>query len=123
MMGECTDLIDRYIETWNETDAQRRHDLIARTWTETASYVDPMLSSDGHAEIDAMIRSVHERFPGHRIRRTGDVDSHNNRVRFGWELVPENGTALVTGTDFGIVAESGKLQAIVGFFDHVATGS
>jgi hypothetical protein len=36
--------------------------------------------------------------------------------------VTDSGVAVVTSTDFGIVAESGKLQAIVGFFEHVATG-
>jgi hypothetical protein len=42
-MNTLTDLVDRYIATWNETDGGRRRDLIARTWTEGASYLDPML--------------------------------------------------------------------------------
>ena len=33
-MENPTDLIDRYIAMWNETDAERRRALIARTWTE-----------------------------------------------------------------------------------------
>ena len=37
-LNEFTDLIDRYIAIWNETDAARRRDLIARTWTEDAAY-------------------------------------------------------------------------------------
>ena len=34
-MDQLTDLIDRYIAVWNETDAAARRDLIARTWTPT----------------------------------------------------------------------------------------
>jgi hypothetical protein len=118
-MNTLTDLIDRYIAAWNETDAGRRHDLIARTWTEGASYLDPMLQGDGHDGIDAMIANVQERFPGHRFRRTGDVESHHDRVRFTWDLAPEEGTPVVSGTDFGVVTADTRLAAITGFFDRV----
>ncbi len=118
-MNTLTDLIDRYIATWNETDGGQRRDLIARTWTENASYLDPVLQGEGRDGIDAMIVDVHERFPGHRFRRTGDVESHHDRVRFTWELASEEGAAVVSGTDFGIVTLDNRLQAITGFFDHV----
>ena len=118
-MNTLTDLVDRYIATWNETDGGRRRDLIARTWTDAASYLDPVLQGEGRDGIDAMIVSVHERFPGHRFRRTGEVESHHDRVRFTWELAPEGGDPVVSGTDFGIVTSDNQLQAITGFFDHV----
>ena len=82
-MNTLTGLIDRYIETWNETDAGRRRDLIARTWTERARYLDPMLEGEGHDGIDTMIIGVQERFPGHRFRRTSDVESHHVSVSHG----------------------------------------
>jgi hypothetical protein len=41
-------------------------------------------------------------------------------VRFGWELAPAAGAAIVQGTDFGIVAADGRLSMITGFFDSVA---
>jgi hypothetical protein len=118
-MNTLTDLIDRYIATWNETDGGRRRDLIAQTWTETACYLDPVLQGEGRDGIDAMIVGVHERFPGHRFRRTGEVESHHDRVRFTWELAPDEGKPVVTGTDFGIVTQDNRLAAITGFFDHV----
>jgi len=118
-MNTLTDLIDRYIATWNETDGGRRRDLIAQTWTDSASYLDPLLQGDGRDGIDAMIVGVQERFPGHRFRRTGDVESHHDRVRFTWDLTPEAGDPVVNGTDFGIVTPDNRLQAITGFFDHV----
>ena len=116
-MTELTDLIDRYIAMWNETDGERRRDLIARTWTMTPSYVDPMLQSEGRAGIDAMIQVVQAKFPGHRLSRTGPVEMHHDRVRFTWALAPEGGAAIVTGTDFGVVADQ-RLQAVTGFFDN-----
>jgi len=117
-MSNVTELIDRYIALWNETDAGRRRDLIARTWTKTADYVDPMMQGEGQDGIDAMIQGVQERFPGHQFRRTSDVDTHHDRVRFSWELAPKGGPALASGTDFGIVAADGRLQTITGFLDN-----
>ena len=40
---QVNDLVDRYFAMWNETNAVRRRDIIAHTWTETATYLDPML--------------------------------------------------------------------------------
>ncbi|MEJ0016345.1 MAG: nuclear transport factor 2 family protein [Acetobacteraceae bacterium] len=118
-MNTLTDLVDRYIAAWNETDAGRRRDLIAQTWTEDAHYVDPMLQGDGRDGIDAMICGVQERFPGYRFRRTGDVESHHDRIRFTWDLVPEEGEAVVSGTDFAVITSDNRLHAVTGFFDHV----
>ena len=118
-MNTLTDLIDRYIAAWNEPDTGRRRDLIAHTYAEGASYLDPMLQAEGRDGIDAMIVSVQERFPDHRFRRTGDVESHHDRVRFTWDLTPEDGPAVVSGTDFGVVTLDNRLAAITGFFDHI----
>jgi hypothetical protein len=118
-MNTLTDLIDRYIATWNETDPGWRRELIAQTWADGACYLDPVLQAEGRDGIDAMIVGTQERFPGHRFRRTGDVESHHDRVRFTWELAPEGGAVVVSGTDFGIVTDD-RLAAVTGFFDHVS---
>ena len=115
-MSNFTDLIDRYIAIWNETDAKRRRDLIARTWTEDSTYLDPLMRGEGHGGIDSMIQGVQAQFPGLLFRRTSEVDAHNDRVRFTWELGPEGGPALAGGVDFGLIT-GGRLQAITGFLD------
>jgi hypothetical protein len=115
-MKHFTELIDRYIAGWNETDGERRRKLIAQTWTETATYVDPMMRADSRTGIDAMIEGVQTKFPGYRFHRTTEIDEHNDRVRFGWELRPDGGPALAGGVDFGVIVDS-RLQAITGFLD------
>jgi hypothetical protein len=118
-MTDLTSVIDRYFAIWNETDAARRRALITQTWTDDARYVDPLLSGAGPDGIDAMVQSIQQQFPGHQFRRAGEIDAHNDRVRFAWELVPHEGAAsLVTGVDFGVVADDGRLQAITGFLDQ-----
>lgn len=120
-MSDYIDLVERYIAAWNETDPERRRALIARTFTEGASYVDPLMASEGQAGIDGMIEAVQQRFAGYRFRRKGEVDGHNDRVRFSWELAPEGGAVFVDGTDFATVAD-GRLHSVTGFLDRQPGG-
>jgi hypothetical protein len=117
-MNNLAALIDRYFAMWNEIDGEQRRDLIAQTWTEDASYVDPLMEGLGQAGIDAMVAGVQAQFPGHAFRRTSEIDAHHDRVRFTWELAPADGAALVSGIDFGVVAGD-RLRSITGFLDQV----
>lgn len=119
---DLTALADRYLAAWNETDAARRRELIGHTWTESASYVDPLMRGDGHVGIDAMIAAVQTRFPGFRFTRVTPVDAHGDHLRFTWELGPAGEAALVVGTDFATVSADGRLQAMTGFIDRAPAG-
>jgi hypothetical protein len=118
-MTDFANLVDRYIAMWNETDAKRRRDIIAKLWAENAQYVDPLMSGDGATGIDAMVQGVQQRFPAHRFSLTSKVDAHNDRVRFGWALGDGAGEPLVAGVDFGVVSPDGRLQSITGFIDRM----
>ena len=116
MATEVEQAIDQYIAAWNETDPATRRQLIARTWTEDGSYLDPLMSGAGQDGIDAMIAAVQTQLPGYRFRRVGEPDAHNNVVRFSWELGPEGVPPLAGGVDFGVIVD-GRLQSITGFLD------
>ncbi|MGY2491423.1 nuclear transport factor 2 family protein [Cupriavidus sp. CP313] len=115
-------LADRYLAAWNETDAARRRELIALAWTESASYVDPLMRGDGHAGIDAMIAAVQTKFPGFRFIRVSPVDAHGEHLRFTWELGPAGEPALVVGTDFATISADGRLARMTGFIDRAPAG-
>ncbi|MET3667072.1 nuclear transport factor 2 family protein [Caulobacter sp. 1776] len=117
-MTNAAQIAQRYIDSWNETDAARRASLLATLWTEDARYVDPMMAGEGRGQIDALIAGVHQRFPGLRFALTGRPDGYGDKVRFSWILGPEGGEGLVEGTDFGVV-ENGRLRAVTGFLDKV----
>jgi hypothetical protein len=111
--------IEAYVATWNETDASRRQAGIARAWAPSARYRDPLMASDGHAGIDAMLASVQAKFPGFVLRRTSGVDCHNGNARFSWSLGPAAGPAVVEGVDFCALAPDGRLEQVVGFIDKM----
>ena len=117
--GVADATIEAYVATWNETDASRRQAGIARAWAPSARYRDPLMASDGHAGIDAMLASVQAKFPGFVLRRTSGVDCHNGSARFAWSLGPEAGPAVVEGVDFCALASDGRLEQVVGFIDKM----
>ena len=81
-MTAIATVVDGYIAAWNETDPERRRRLVAETFTEDATYLDPLMSGEGTEGIDAMVAAAQQHYPGHRFELTHGPDAHNDRVRF-----------------------------------------
>ncbi|MEA2340583.1 MAG: hypothetical protein QOG11_660 [Solirubrobacteraceae bacterium] len=120
-MTDTTTVVDGYIAVWNETDPARRRELIARTWTEDARYLDPLTAGEGPEGIDAMVAGAQAQYPGTRFELAGAPDAHHDRLRFTWHLRPvDGGDALATGVDFATVAPDGRLRDVTGFLEPTA---
>lgn len=111
-------IAEDYIAAWNETDADRRRTLIQRTWSDDAVYVDALMAGRGHAEVDALIAGVQQRFPQFRFSLIGKPDGFGDKVRFSWALGPAGADAPIKGTDF-VQVEQGRLKSVTGFLDQV----
>lgn len=119
-MSDLNELIDRYIDAWNERDADARRERVAALWTEDGSYVDPLAAVEGPAAIASVIAAAQDQFPGYVFRLLGDVDSHHDIARFRWELVPAGGgESIAAGSDVAVVAADGRLRSVYGFLDKV----
>jgi hypothetical protein len=116
-----TELAERYIATWNETDPTLRRKAIDGLWSADGHYIDPLADCDGPEAIDAMIGSVRELFPDMAFRLAGAVDGHHGQFRFTWELGPVDAEALVVGFDVAVVDGDGKLSQVLGFVDKAPT--
>ena len=120
-MADVATVVERYIAMWNETDPERRRSIIAETWADDATYLDPLMSGAGPDGIDAMVAGVQERFPGHRFELSAGPDAHHDRVRFAWQLHgADGGAAVATGVDFATLADDGRLRAVTGFLEPAA---
>lgn len=116
--ADIATVVDDYIAVWNEADQGRRRELIARTFTEQATYVDPLMSGQGVDGLDAMVAAAQQQFPGHRFELSFGPDAHNDVVRFTWTLVGvESGAADAVGVDFATVAPDGRLASVTGFLE------
>jgi hypothetical protein len=115
---DTTAIVDRYIAIWNETDADRRRELISQTWADRCRYADPAAEVAGHDGIEAMVGGFQQQFPGLIFVHTGEIEAHHDRLRFSWDLLAPDGGRVAAGTDVAVVAEDGRLRDVAGFFDH-----
>jgi len=118
-MTTYDELAQRYIETWNETDADARRAAVDQLYTADARYIDPLAAAEGREAISAMIGAVQEQFPGFVFRLAGPVDGHHNQARFGWELGPAGAEAPIVGFDVAVSDDTGRIQTVLGFLDKV----
>jgi hypothetical protein len=117
-MANINETVVNYIAAWNERDAKRRRELIARAWTDGGSYVDAHRRGDGFDGIDAMLVTVQEQFPGYRLRLSGGIEAYDGHVRFRWEAGGQPDAPLyIAGTDFATVGADGRFKVVAGFTD------
>jgi hypothetical protein len=117
-MGNPNELVVGYLAAWNETDAKRRRELIAKTWVEDGTYIDAHRRGVGHEGLDTMIANAQAQFPGYRLRLVSGIETHNGYMRFSWAAggSPE-APLFLGGTDFAVVSADGRLKAVTGFVD------
>ena len=121
-MTDVAKIANSYINVWNETDPAKRRALLVEGWSETATYVDPMMTGKGHEQIDTLIEAVQQRFPGFHFALDGRVDGYADHIRFSWKLGPPGECDMIKGTDF-VVLEAGRLRSVTGFLDKVPAGA
>ncbi|MGW3470971.1 nuclear transport factor 2 family protein [Saccharopolyspora sp. NPDC000995] len=114
-----TDLLDRYIATWNERDADKRRAMVDELWANEGTYTDPLADVQGREAIDATIAAVQAQFPDFVFRAGVVFDAHHDIARFTWELGPAGGEAAVVGFDVAVLDENTRIKAIHGFLDNV----
>lgn len=114
-----TDLLDRYLACWNESDADARKTLLTQHWTPDATYLDPMVGVVGLEALDAAIGAVQQQFPDFVFTPVGETDTHHNVARFSWGLGPVNSEPVVIGSDVVTTSPDGRIESVIGFLDRV----
>jgi SnoaL-like domain len=119
-MADTDTLVNNYIAMWNETDPQRRRELVADTVTEDADYVDPVMEGGGIDGITEMIGAAQPQFPGHRFALVAGPEAHHDRLRFTWSLAADGGAPVAVGVDFVSLGDDGRMRSITGFLEPAA---
>jgi SnoaL-like domain len=117
-----SDLIERYLACWNETDAAARRALIDDLWAADAEYTDPLAEVRGRDAIDATIGAVQAQFGGlvfTPVGTVGPADSHHSQTRFQWGLGPAGAEPIVVGFDVAVTDAHGQITTVLGFLDKV----
>jgi len=113
------EIIKRYLNAWNETDAPARQELVGLLWAADGSYTDPLADVRGPDAITGLIGAAQQQFPGLVFRLGGPVDTNHNQARFTWHLGPDGGEPIVIGFDVVVLSEDGRIASVHGFLDKV----
>ncbi|WP_394821575.1 nuclear transport factor 2 family protein [Pendulispora albinea] len=116
MSQSIQDLVQRYLDGWNETDPARRRALIEDTYTKDCTYTDPLASVSTPAGIDGFIGAVQKQYPGIVFTLSGAVDAHHNQARFTWHAGAPGAEPAVIGFDVALF-EDGRIRHVYGFLD------
>jgi hypothetical protein len=125
------ELADRYVEIWNEPDADRRRRMIPELWkADGRHFVQPpeeirgiaaqpgigltaILEARGYEEIEARVASAYEHWVGSEglsFRRRDNADQLGDVVKFHWEALDKDGELCAAGLHFLVLAADGRIE-------------
>jgi hypothetical protein len=113
------EIVKRYLDAWNETDAGARRELVGSLWSADGSYTDPLADVRGPDAIASLMGAAQEQFPGFVFTLGGPVDANHNQGRFTWNLGPDGGEPVVIGFDVVVLDGDGRIGSVHGFLDKV----
>lgn len=121
-MSDTNEIVQRYLDAWNETDAAARQAVLVEVFAEDGTYLDPLVSVQGRDGLDATIAAVQGQFGGLVFSLGGPVDAHHDIARFTWHLGPEGAEPIVVGFDVAVIGDDGRISRVLGFLDKVPAG-
>ena len=125
-----TELAEKYVALWNESDGDRRRRMIAELWTEEGRHIlqppeeirelaaqpgvalPAILEACGHEEIEARARSAYVHWvgtEGFSFRGRDDSDRIGDVVKFHWEAI-KGGEVAAVGLCFLVLAADGRIR-------------
>jgi hypothetical protein len=113
-MTELKAFVDRYIEVWNEPDADARRQTIRVLWQEDARHLARTIEAIGHAGIETRVANAYEKWvkdKGCIFRLRDGVDGHHDTIKLRWEMLPATGGEVISiGFDFLVLASDGRIR-------------
>ena len=137
-MLEPNEIVERYVELWNEPDAERRRAAIRELWTDdcahilqapqdirdraaTVGFYFATLQTHGHDALEARVARAYEEFvaPGQYVfRLVGEAVRVGDAVKFRWEMVTADGVAPAGGgLEFLILVARGRIRTDYQFIE------
>ncbi|MFJ1767921.1 nuclear transport factor 2 family protein [Amycolatopsis sp. NPDC088138] len=117
MSETVENLVQRYLDAWNEPEEGPRRTTVEAIFTENGGYVDPNAEVTGRNAFAEYLGTEREKFGGLVFTLGRFVDEHHGTALFTWRLGNQDGTgAVATGYD-AMVFENGRIRQVYGFFD------
>lgn len=120
-MTELKKLVDRFVASWNEPDAERRAVVVRETFAEDARYCNPNEEFLGLDRCITAVGQAYEAFvpSGNVFTPSGAPAAHHDAITFRWQMSPAaGGDAVATGQMFAQVNSDDKVCLLYQFPDQ-----
>lgn len=118
-MSDVEAIVEKYVASWSEPDAEARREVIAEIWAPNALYKNPIAEFHGLQGIEDAVTEAYDMFAtqGYTFR-VAKVDSNHEAVRYTWEMTPAGAAEPeVVGTQVVTLDERGRMQRDFQFVD------
>ncbi len=113
-MTDIKEFVERYVNVWNESDDQRRREIIRALWQEDAHHLARTLEAVGHAGIEVRVKNAYEKWvrdKGNVFRLRDGIDGHHDTIKLRWEMLPAAGGEVISiGFDFLVLGKDGRIR-------------
>jgi len=110
---KASELAQRYVEVWHETDPVARRAAIEALWAPGGEHYVRTIAVRGYDELEQRVTGSHEknvRDGGYRFRVAGDPQELHDAVTFHWEMLPAAGGEIEsTGFVFLLLDADGRI--------------
>lgn len=116
--------IRQYLAMWHEPDASRRRAMVEELWAPDAENFTRSFTVQGLEPIVSRVDRAHREwvtkhdfiFRPQTGAGAGGIDSHNQLIKFPWEMLPRAGGALeARGLDIMVLDRAGKIRLLYQF--------
>jgi hypothetical protein len=113
-MTDINDFVARYVNIWNEPDAECRRQTIRGLWQEDARHLARSIEAIGHDGIETRVRTAYEKWVRDKanvFRLRDGVDGHHDTIKLRWEMRPASGGEVISiGFDFLVLGSDGRIR-------------
>jgi hypothetical protein len=113
-MTDVRQFVDRYVNIWNEPDAERRRATIRDLWQKNALHLARSIEAKGHGGIETRVANAYDKWvkeKGNVFRLRDGVDGHHGVIKLRWEMLPAKGGAAISiGLDFLVLGEDRRIR-------------
>lgn len=138
-MTTPSELVERYVATWNEVDPEARGAAVRELWARDGAhilqppeemlveakrigFINPVLEARGHYALEARVTRAHEEFVAlgeFRFRPRGDAVQIGDVIKFGWEMMPTaGGVSAASGLEFLLLDAQGRIRCDYQFIER-----
>jgi len=102
-----------YIEAYGESDPDRTRELLFESFGENGTYYSPSVALN-RDEVLEMASDAHTQG---RMTITSDIRVHHQFVTFDWLIEDLDGEPVMSGVDFCVLGDDGRLETVVVFMN------